>query len=390
MLRHIVLTRATGLCLALVVLASVTVFATPTDDLIDTNDEIASLQRELDVYQSQLDSEVESKDLLQMESDELQAQIDVFQAQVAELDAQIRDVEDELDAAETEFADMLCAYTARIRTIEEYGTSSYWAILFQSTSLVDLLGRLDYVEELMQADETAMALVDNQIADLDGQREQLESLIADRKYAATQLKYTQNELSKCIEEKIAKIQELNYLTSSQKEELERLQAEASMLRALAADDSNYSAETADTIYYKYISEPGYDKQYPKGSAAVRGALKWLGARYVWGGETPAEGGFDCSGLMWYVYKNLGYELNRVGTPQYYYDGEYVQSQEELQPGDMIFFKNTYKLGISHVGMYISNGVFVHAANPKAGIKISSLYNNYWASRYVGAKRIVDE
>ena len=388
--RRAILTRAMVLCLALALLTSIPVFATPANDLVDTNTEIENLQQELDLYQNQLLSEIESRDLLQMESDELQTRIEMFQAQVEELDAKIRDVEDELDAAETEFADLLCAYTTRIRTIEEYGTSSYWAILFQSTSLVDLLGRLDYVKELMQADEIAMTLVDDQITDLDAQREELESLVADRKYAATQLQYARNELSKHIEERMAKIQELNTLTSSQQKELERLQEEASILRALAADDSNYSAETADTIYYKYITQPGYDKQYPKGSAAVRGALKWLGARYVWGGETPAEGGFDCSGLMWYVYTNLGYELNRVGTPQYYYDGDYVQSQEELQPGDMIFFKNTYKLGISHVGMYISNGVFVHAANPKAGIKISSLYNNYWASRYVGAKRIVDE
>lgn len=388
--KRLLIVLSAVICAVMVMAQVATVYATPYDDFLNTGNDITAIEQELAATMEQLRIEQSEHDVLKMQNDELVARIDALQKQMDDLDFQIMNVEDELDAAETEFADMMCMYTSRIRSIEEYGTSSYWAILFQSTSLVDLLGRIDYVCELMATDERAISIVDTRIESLDEQREELESLRADRHYMANQLHYTQDELAKRLDEKAKVISELGDLTSAQKAELERLENEAMMLRRIASDDAVFLSEDADSIYQRFIVSEGLDKLYPSGCEAVRRALEWLGTAYVWGGESPSEGGFDCSGLMYYIYKNMGYTIERVGSPQYYYSGVYVENQESLHPGDMIFFKNTYKSGLSHVAMYISNGVFIHAANPRAGIKISSLVNDYWSSRYVGAKRIVAE
>lgn len=113
------------------------------------------------------------------------------------------------------------------------------------------------------------------------------------------------------------------------------------------------------------------------------AKQYLGVPYLWGGTTPA--GFDCSGLVQYVYKAHGIQLNRTCVTQYP-QGTYV-SKNELLPGDLVFFSNTYQSGISHVGIYIGNGQFLHASSSQ-GVTISYLSNSYWSSHYHGAKRVL--
>lgn len=110
-------------------------------------------------------------------------------------------------------------------------------------------------------------------------------------------------------------------------------------------------------------------------------MQYLGTPYVWGGTTPS--GFDCSGFTRYVYKQLGYTLSRTAGQQLG-NGYAVSS---LQPGDLVFFDNTYatSAAASHVGIYIGNNQFVHAAS--GGVKVTSLSDSYYASRYIGARRI---
>lgn len=108
----------------------------------------------------------------------------------------------------------------------------------------------------------------------------------------------------------------------------------------------------------------------------------VGNRYVWGATGPNS--FDCSGLVQYVYKNaLGKDIPRTSYEQSKF-GKSVD-KKDLQVGDLVFFDTMGKGRVSHVGMYVGNNEFVHAANEKAGIKKSKL-TGYYETHYKGARR----
>lgn len=113
------------------------------------------------------------------------------------------------------------------------------------------------------------------------------------------------------------------------------------------------------------------------------ACQYVGYAYRWGGTSP-DTGFDCSGLVQYVYKQFGYSLNRVAADQAK-NGRHVEASE-LQPGDILCFYSGSSY-IGHVGIYIGNGQFVHASNSTTGVIISSLAG-YYVSRGFEARRII--
>lgn len=120
---------------------------------------------------------------------------------------------------------------------------------------------------------------------------------------------------------------------------------------------------------------------------VNFALKYEGYRYVYGGESLAEGGFDCSGFVYYVFKsNFGYSMNRTASAQYANDGVKI-SKSELQPGDLVFFSDD-GYGVTHVGIYIGNNKFIHASNSRTGVIISDLTSSYYTRVYWGAKNVI--
>lgn len=123
----------------------------------------------------------------------------------------------------------------------------------------------------------------------------------------------------------------------------------------------------------------------EGNDVVEFAKKYLGYKYVAGGSSPSTG-FDCSGFTTYVFRNFGVSLNRSSKDQIK-NGTAV-SKSNLQPGDIVIFKNQGKTAIGHVGIYIGNGNFIHAANKKEGVVITALSSSYYSQRYVGARRVI--
>ncbi len=125
----------------------------------------------------------------------------------------------------------------------------------------------------------------------------------------------------------------------------------------------------------------------KGEEVVAYAKKFLGLNYVYGG-TNLSTGVDCSGFMYCVYKNFGITLNRVSRDQIN-NGTRVD-KANLQPGDLVFFNTGGSSAISHVGMYIGDGQYIHATNnSKNCVQISSLGSSYSAKTYVGACRVLN-
>ena len=114
------------------------------------------------------------------------------------------------------------------------------------------------------------------------------------------------------------------------------------------------------------------------------ALSVVGTPYVRGGESPRRG-FDCSGLVVYVYRAaLGIELPRR-VAELKNVGTRVRLRE-LQPGDLVFY-NTRRRPYSHVGIYVGGGRFVHAPRPGARVRVEEIGKHYWRARFDGARRI---
>ena len=119
--------------------------------------------------------------------------------------------------------------------------------------------------------------------------------------------------------------------------------------------------------------------------AVQAAYAFRGTRYVMGGTSRS--GFDCSGFVRYILgATNGVALPRTAIEQYYHGARISDGQ--LQPGDLVFFKNTYKRGISHVGIYAGAGKFIHAANAHKGVRMDSLSDGYYVAHYAGARRVL--
>ena len=157
----------------------------------------------------------------------------------------------------------------------------------------------------------------------------------------------------------------------------------------------YKVETTSGIigwcsgdYISNIREgslPSYgNTDYEKINNVLKVAREQLGKPYVYGATGPDS--FDCSGLTSYVFKNgAGITLPRTSKDQST-AGRYV-SKSELQPGDLIFF-NTSGSGISHVGIYIGNDEMIHAPSSGKNVEVTKITSNYWASKYVTARRII--
>ena len=110
------------------------------------------------------------------------------------------------------------------------------------------------------------------------------------------------------------------------------------------------------------------------------AKQYLGVPYVYGGSTPS--GFDCSGLIYYAFKNAGKSIGRTTAAGYYNMAKKVTSP---QVGDLVFFSNTYKAGISHVGIYLGNNQMISASGSK--VNIASITSSYWKLHFTSYGRI---
>ncbi|MBU5231005.1 SH3 domain-containing C40 family peptidase [Intestinimonas butyriciproducens] len=150
----------------------------------------------------------------------------------------------------------------------------------------------------------------------------------------------------------------------------------------------YSGKTGyvSSDYITITTEPDVTETASSdlGAQIVAYAEEYLGTPYVLGGNGPNQ--FDCSGFTKYVYSHFGYTLNRTATDQLQ-NGVSV-SKDELQPGDLVFFKYRTSKPVSHVGIYIGNGEFIHASTNRYVVQIDQMESGHYANVYVYARRII--
>ena len=141
---------------------------------------------------------------------------------------------------------------------------------------------------------------------------------------------------------------------------------------------------------KYISILDDLSSSPVGAAAAAMAISLIGSRYVYGAAGPSS--FDCSGLSHYIYKQLGYTLQRGSSGQYNKNGTFVPLAQ-AEPGDLIFFFDPRfdgsggTLPTTHMGIYVGNGQFIHASTTSYRVQYDNVYGSYYTSYIVGVKRI---
>jgi cell wall-associated NlpC family hydrolase len=271
----------------------------------------------------------------------------------------------------------------RLVTLYTADQSSTLEVILGAKSLDDILSRMDTATRVSSLDTRVLGEVrtfktsvkkherqlavarkaqDRLVAERAAQRNAIEGRLAERQrfLASVQSEIRQLEAQQHARElQMARTAEIR-LAAHQREAQQ--QAEPTVVGVTAA--------TAEGVT---VAPP------PTHGGVVGVAMAYLGTPYVWGGGSP--GGFDCSGLVAFAYSQVGVSLPHSSYAQY--SAGVPVSRDQLQPGDLVFFD-----GLGHVGIYIGGDQFVHAPHTGDVVKVSSMGESWYASSYVGARRIL--
>lgn len=154
--------------------------------------------------------------------------------------------------------------------------------------------------------------------------------------------------------------------------------EAVLLKAMGVIDGFYIVSPSE---YSIVKGQQYGQSYVRGEL-VKTAKTFIGIPYRWGGSSSKKG-FDCSGLTMAVYKLNGLNLPRTSRQQYQ-TGSCI-TRKDLSRGDLVFFDTSGGGNVSHVGIYVGDGKFIHAPRKGKTVRVSSLSSRYYRKRYVGAR-----
>jgi peptidoglycan DL-endopeptidase CwlO len=255
------------------------------------------------------------------------------------------------------------------------------AVLLGATSIDDLVNRIETVQSVSQQDVAVMREVIGFKHAVTKHRRALKVAHRSQKHLVAERAAAKARIG-------SQLSRQQRLLSSIKGEIEQLiaQQHARQLALARAAQSRYTAIAQQQALALQETPVGASAAAGDASVAppsqyggvVGIAMRYLGTPYVWGGASP--GGFDCSGLVAYAYGQMGVSLPHYTGAQW--NVGVPVSRSDLQAGDLVFFN-----GLGHVGIYIGGGQFIHAPHTGDVVKISSLGESWYASTYVGARRV---
>ena len=284
-----------------------------------------------------------------------------------------------LETAKKNLASAQARVSERLVALYTTNSPDALSILLGASSLGDLIERLDSADRIAEEDARIAAEVTRYRNEVQSRQQALvkaesdqEKVVAER---ASQRASIQSQLAERQALYSSIKDQITQLEAAERERQARLAAQAKA----AAKNHQPAPEPAPSSGSTGGSPtPSVPAPPPSShSSVVSIALQYLGVPYVWGGASPS--GFDCSGLTMYAYAKVGVYLPHNAAMQYGMGTPVSRSQ--LAPGDLVFFN-----GLSHVGMYIGGGRFVHAPHTGDVVKISSLSEYWYSATYVGARR----
>jgi len=284
-----------------------------------------------------------------------------------------------LETAKKNLASARARVSERLVALYTTNAPDALSILLGASSLGDLIERLDSADRIAEEDARIAAEVTRYRNEVQSRQQALvkaesdqEKVVAER---ASQRASIQSQLAERQALYSSIKDQITQLEAAERERQARLAAQA---KAAAKNHQPAPEPAPSSGSSGGSSTPSAPAPPPSShSSVVSIALQYLGVPYVWGGASPS--GFDCSGLTMYAYAKVGVYLPHNAAMQYGMGTPVSRSQ--LAPGDLVFFN-----GLSHVGMYIGGGRFVHAPHTGDVVKISSLSEYWYSATYVGARR----
>jgi peptidoglycan DL-endopeptidase CwlO len=261
-------------------------------------------------------------------------------------------------------------------------------VIFGSSSLDDIIARLDAIQRVSSEDTRILSevkryrkAVETRRAELRDARADQARLVAERaaQKASIESRLAERQrLYESVKDEIAQMQaeERRRQAALVAQARARLEAARLAAQSQAQLQSQTFVESSTVDYGEIVTAPAPPPDGTKASQVISIAMQYLGVPYVWGGMSPS--GFDCSGLVAYAYAQIGISLPHHAASMY--SVGVPVSYDDLQPADLVFFS-----GLGHMGMYIGGGQFIHAPHTGDVVKISSMYGY---SSYVGARRVL--
>ena len=311
------------------------------------------------------------------------SQYDVATNQLAKIQRDLKVNRHELNVAKHNLKSSQKVIAARLVTLYTSDQASTLEVILGAQSLDDMITRMDSAKSVTGLD----ARVLSQVKTFRTAVKRNHELLA-KAHAAQQRVVSQRASAKASIE--SQISRSNSLLASIKGEIAKIVAsEAARQRQLAAaaqarlSVAHRAQQTQETVVGAIAAAPeSLTVSAPPSSfsGAVGAAMAQLGKPYVWGSSGPDS--FDCSGLVVYAFAAVGKSLPGRTTYDLWGAGVPV-SRDQLQPGDLVFFN-----GLGHMGIYIGGDQMVHAPHSGDVVKISSLSESWYASTYMGARRIL--
>jgi cell wall-associated NlpC family hydrolase len=259
-------------------------------------------------------------------------------------------------------------------------------VILGSRSLDDIIARLDAIRRVSGQDARILETVKRYRQEVETRRARLQEARAEQVRIVAERAAQKRSIE-------AQLAERERMLAGIKEEIARLQAEERARQAALAAQARarlQAQQQAAALAVRPAIKESFEQALPDGLASadlpparyghvVPIALQYLGVPYVWGGSSPSTG-FDCSGFIMYVFAQVGLSLPHHAASQFAYGVPVPRSQ--LAPGDLVFFD-----GLGHAGIYIGGGQFVHAPHTGDVVKISSIYDSWYAATWVGGRRL---